>query len=448
MKNAMRYHLSRSTASFVIFLLVLALSLPVSAQQEPAAAEQGAASEELSKEEKPRKAGYKKKAVFGGPNSPEGQLEEDDQVKEPALRFPVFDRAMERWFDWKRRVNEEHGFQIGGHYVSLYQSLSARSSASGLGEEDDAWSGLFRANLKWAFNRRESGDDGALVLTVDHRHAFTDLAPAGLAGQAGYLGVTGTLMSDVDAAIINLNYQQSWGSRNGGLIVGRYDPSDYMNVLGYANPWTAFQNLAALLEPTTAFPDSSWGLGAGTWFQEKWWVLGSVNDANGLATDDLDFFAGGGELFKQVSFGWSPSKDERYFKSFNTSIWHVDERQDLGIESAEGIGLNANWTWDSTWMAFFRLGFSDGSAPIYNTSATAGFIRYFAYRSDLLGLAVNWGDPPDDSLSEQITAEAFYRVQIAQNLALTPSLQYLVDPAFNAQDDAVWVFGLRMRATY
>ncbi len=98
-------------------------------------------------------------------------------------------------------------------------------------------------------------------------------------------------------------------------------------------------------------------------------------------------------------------------------------------------------------MAFFRLGFSDGSAPIYNRSATAGFIRHFAYRSDLAGLAVNWGDPPDDALGEQITAEAFYRVQLAQNLAITPSVQYLGDPAFNPEADAVWLFGLRLRMT-
>lgn len=406
---------------------------------QPAAAQDSASVEQ----EKARKAGYERKAAFGGPNSPEGLLEEDDQVKEPAFRFPAFDRAMQRWFDWKRRANEEHGLQLGGHYVSLYQSLS-----DSLGEQDDAWSGLFRLNVKWAFAGRESGDESALVLTFDHRHAFTDLAPAGLAGQAGYLGVTGLLLSDVDGAIVNLNYQQALNSRRAGLIIGRFDPSDYQNVLGYANPWTTFQNLAALLEPSTAFPDASWGVGAGTWLREQWWVLATVNDANGLLTDDLEFFPGGAELYKQVSFGWSTSRDERYFKSLNASLWHVDEREDAGLESAEGVGLNANWTWDETWMVFARLGFSDGSAPLYNTSATAGFIRYFAYRSDLLGLAVNWGDPPDDMLPEQVTAEAFYRVQIAQNLALTPSVQYLVDPAFNPEDDAVWLFGLRLRASF
>ncbi len=197
-------------------LAALVFALPAAAQQEPASAEQEAASEEQAGEEKRHKAGYKKKARFGGPNSPEGQLEEDDQVKEPALRFPGFDRVMGRWFDWKRRVNEEHGFQVGGHYVSLYQSLS-----DSLGEEDDAWSGLFRANLRWGFAERESGDDGALVVTVDHRHAFTDLAPAGLAGQAGYLGVAGTPMSGSAAAVSDLNYAQAVNGRTAGLSVGR-----------------------------------------------------------------------------------------------------------------------------------------------------------------------------------------------------------------------------------
>lgn len=218
--------------------------------------------------------------------------------------------------------------------------------------------------------------------------------------------------------------------------------------LGYANPWTSFQNLAILLEPTLAFPDSSWGIGAGTWFNEQWWALATANDANGLATDDLEFFTGGSEFFTQASFGWSPSKDERYLKSFNSTIWHVDEREDAGIEQAEGIGLSFNWTWDQRWMMFLRAGLSDGTAPIYNRSVSAGFIRHFAYRSDLIGLGINRGDPPDDSLREQITIEAFYRFQLAQNLAITPSVQLLMDPALNPEHDEVWVTGLRLRFTY
>jgi porin len=128
--------------------------------------------------------------------------------------------------------------------------------------------------------------------------------------------------------------------------------------------------------------------------------------------------------------------------------WHVDDRDDAGIDSAHGVAFGAHWTFDQRWIPFVKLGWSDGNAPIYNESATVGLIRQFQARSDWAGIAVNWGDPPDDSLREQTTIEAFWRFQFAQNLAITPSLQLLIDPALNLEDDEIWVFGLRLRLTF
>ena len=48
----------------------------------------------------------------------------------------------------------------------------------------------------------------------------------------------------------------------------------------------------------------------------------------------------------------------------------------------------------------------------------------------------------------QREVEAFHRFKIAQNLAVTTSVQYLVDPAFNPNDDEIWLFGLRVRLTF
>ena len=110
------------------------------------------------------------------------------------------------------------------------------------------------------------------------------------------------------------------------------------------------------------------------------------------------------------------------------------------------IGANKT-TDDQRWMGFVRGGWSDGTAPIYNETYSVGFIRKFRRNSDLLGLAINWGDPPDSSLSSQITGEFFYRVQFAQNLAITPSLQLLKNPALNPVHDTVWVWGIRFRLT-
>jgi hypothetical protein len=45
--------------------------------------------------------------------------------------------------------------------------------------------------------------------------------------------------------------------------------------------------------------------------------------------------------------------------------------------------------------------------------------------------------PPDDNLREQTTVEAFWNFQFAQNLAFTPSIKHLVDPALNPEADQI-----------
>ncbi len=119
----------------------------------------------------------------------------------------------------------------------------------------------------------------------------------------------------------------------------------------------------------------------------------------------------------------------------------------MGVPESWGITTGANWTFDDTWMPFLRAGWSDGDAPLMNSSVTLGLLHYRARRSDLMGFAVNWGSPSDDGLSDQYTTELFYRFQLAQNLAITPSVQLLVDPALNPDDDRIWIGGLRMRLT-
>jgi len=37
------------------------------------------------------------------------------------------------------------------------------------------------------------------------------------------------------------------------------------------------------------------------------------------------------------------------------------------------------------------------------------------------------------------------RYQFTRELAVTPSIQYIRDPALNPDEDNLWVFGLRMR---
>jgi porin len=409
--------------------MALLLALPASAQPEEAAVKTG-------------KAGYKSKAGMGGPSSTEAQLEEADELKTPALRMAWIDDHLQPWFDWKTGVNENYGLQFGLAYTYLHQWASDVPD----GAEDEAGLGIVRLFGRWELLGRGEENTGALVFSADNRHRSTDVAPGGFGFQSGYLGIPGTLFSDVDTVLVDFNWQQRLNGGNSGIVVGRYDPNDFFDVLGYANPWTSFQNLSVLFDTSIALPDASVGIGGGHWFSDQVYVLATANDANSVVSE-LDVFEDGAEFYKAAEIGWTPSKDQRYFNKVHLHGWHADQRANAGVEESWGLTCAANMTIDQTWMTFVKAGWSDGSAPLYNESLTVGMMYYLASRSDLLGLAVNWGDPADSALREQYTGELFYRLQLSQNVAITPSVQLVLDPALNTAEDELWITSVRARMT-
>ena len=366
-------------------------------------------------------------AGFGGPNSPEGQLQESEREKAAMFNWNNIFGKYEPWHEWKKEVKDDHGFHFSGHHASMYQGLSDAPQ----GGDDSGASGVLRMNGKWDLLNRGKKNTGSLVLTVDHRHAYTDTAPADLAiGSAGYVGLTATFFNDIGVGVVYLNWSQSLNDGDSGFIVGRYDPNDYMNILGYANPWVTFTNLSIFLNASVAFPDSSWGVGGGHWLNDQWYVVGGINDANGLVSDNLEFFDGGSEFYKYAHVGWSPSKSERYSTNVHFLVWDVDERVDVDIDAANGYAIAANWTSAGGFMPFVHYGNSNSEStfnnpsPIYQESVTLGFTQQLPFRSDQAGIAVNWGELSGGD-SEQTTVEAFWNIQVAAGFAVTPDIQYL-----------------------
>lgn len=395
--------------------------------------------------QKSLKSNYDNEEGFAGPGSTVRQLEEDDKEKTPALRFEAFDEALKPWFEYKKNLAEESGLQLGFAYTLLHQEVD-----ESLTSENSATSGIFRVSGKWELLNRGEKNKGQLVFSFDNRDAFSDIAPAGLGGEAGYIGQTGALFSDADTLLGDFYWSQYLNDGQTGVIVGRYDPNDFFDVLGYANPWTSFSNLSILFNPSIALPDWGFGIGAGHWFDDSWYAAASLSDANGVATkEEFDFDTD--ELYKTVEFGWSPGRDQRYFKNVHVTLWRVDEREDDGVDDADGATLGINWTWDQTYMLFTKIGSSDADAPndpqIAERSMTIGGIYYFASRSDLVGIAYNESELAVSGLDDQTTLEAFYRLQLAQNLAITPSLQILDDPALNTGEERITVVSLRLRLT-
>lgn len=401
------------------------------------------ATAEEDKSRKKGKAGYKSDPSFGGPATPGEQLAEDDAIKQPAISFPFINRTLRPWFDWKRRLNEESGLEFGIAYTALYQAVNDAPD----GANSEAGSGVLRLSGQWTLLNRGSKNSSRIVFSADHRYAYTNTAPGDLGFEVGYLGIPGALFSDINTVLGDLYWLQLFSDGTGGFIFGRYDPNDYFDVLGYANPWTTFQNLAILFNASIALPDWSTGFGIGQWITNQWYVRGAINDVNGVAAE-TELFEDIDERYTTVEVGWSPSRDKRLFNNAHVTVWHADEREKVGIEDAKGIAVGANWTIDETWMMFMKAGWSDGTAPLYSKSITLGVTHNLETRSDLTGAAINWGKPSGGNLDEQITAEVFYRFQLAQNLAVTPSIQLLINPALNTEEDQIWLGSLRVRSTF
>jgi porin len=119
--------------------------------------------------------------------------------------------------------------------------------------------------------------------------------------------------------------------------------------------------------------------------------------------------------------------------------------------------LSFNHAIGDKWLVFARTGWAEDSGSLLERSVSIGGgytpdgLELLG-SGDQLGFGVNRGEPNDAlfgaDLDDQYAAEVYYRWQLADEIAITPSVQLLIDPALNPEDDTVWVFGLRARLAF
>jgi len=150
-----------------------------------------------------------------------------------------------------------------------------------------------------------------------------------------------------------------------------------------------------------------------------------------------------------VEIGWTPSQDQIYLDNAHLTFWHADERTEAG--ESEGWGLNVSFTryLGGKWLPFVRAGYAKDGGALMQKSVSVGFAYQPVPKSDVLGVAFNWGEPNEDTfgsgLRDQYTAEVYYRWQLTPRFAVTPTLQLLENPALDPELDRTWVFGVRAR---
>jgi porin len=253
--------------------------------------------------------------------------------------------------------------------------------------------------------------------------------------------------------VTNFYWRQRLGGGKFTLVGGFLDVTDYFDVFALASPWTGFLNFAFSTGTTATFlpNDATLGLAAGAMLSDKVYAIGSLTNA--WADPRVPFRGfetfGDGEYFKSLEIGLTPGQDRIYFDNTHLAFWHVDESSQAGTPGGWGLNFQYVRYLNKKWMPFLRAGYADEGGSLMESSVSAGFGYQAVGSRDLLGFAANWGKPNADTwgegLRDQYTLELFYRLQLAEQLAITPDLQMLINPSNNPDHDSIWVYGIRAR---
>lgn len=371
---------------------------------------------------------------LGGPSSVRAELQEGDGITDPQLRSDFPRNIAPRWFAWKDRL-AENGLRFNLDYLALGQSINAE-----LGD-GKAGSGIARFYGNW-----QATEHGSLTFKIEHRHAYTDVAPQFLGLDGGALAITGTAFNDNGMMLTNLFWAQRAKDETWTLQFGQIDVTDVLDLYGGVSPYTAFQNLAFNTNPTINTPNPGLGIAGGLKLDSNFYAVGTLADANADPTSpDLDVFSDG-NLFKSIEIGYTSGFDRVYLDNIHLTLWHADAADDGSRPEDKGAVVSAAWFVDNKWMPFFRAGVSDGTAALYNRSISAG-IGYYGRNTDGAGIGLNWAEANGIDGS-QFTAEAFYRFSISSGLQITPSIQYISNPLLNPSQDNIVLFGLRTRVVF
>jgi porin len=388
---------------------------------------------------------------FGGPDAVHNLIESDRRADQDVL-FET--SAFDSFGDWQAGIAENNGFSFGTGYTANYFS----GSASLPGRDDYSSGGMLRLFGNWELFGRGGDNTGTLSFKLDHRHSYTDIVPNLYSlDSLGYVDSMASTFSDEKWRLTNLHWRQSWNNGNVVLLTGLISAPDFLDVYTLGSPWVHFQSLAFTTGAgTISLPgDAALGAMVGGWLNENLYILGGFEDANSVASDFFKSFdtVSQGEFFKHIEVGWTTSTDRAYLDNVHLTFWHSDERKEAGVPSGQGAVFSFTHYFAEKWMPFFRAGYAKDGASFLERSVSAGLAYQpnpiGASAGNLLGIGVNWGKPNEavygPGLRNQQAIELFYRLQVTKQLAITPDIQLVKNPALNPGESSIWVLNLRAR---
>lgn len=296
----------------------------------------------------------------------------------------------------------------------------------------------------------------------------------GLTGEApsaniGDLQVTDNIEAPESITLMEAWYEHSFADNRFSLLVGLYDYNSEFNVTSLSdtliNSSFGISPDIAQVGPTI-FPVSSLTLRAKLQLTDAAYLIGSVSDGVSgsprhqsgthivLGDDDGVFYGiesgllgpEGTGYYKVALGGWAHTATfedaSGEAQDRNGGVYVIGEKRLYSESESEGLG------------GFLKIGFSRESVNTLAKSFVAGVAYTGAFpgrESDVLALGVAHAGVSDDfraategALRAETAIELNYRASVQEWLAVTPDLQWIIDPGATAGVDDALALGVRV----
>ncbi len=371
--------------------------------------------------------------TFGGPDAVEN----------------ILDEQYESWNDWKKSLQDKHGFGFSIDYTGVL--LTANNTFS----DDTGAGGIARIFGAWDLVGEGAG---ALVWKFEHRHKFGNTSPFDFSlGQMGYVGLQEPPFNDSDFRTQNLYWRHRLQGGRATLIAGVLDPTDYLDAFALASPWLHFMNFAfSTGSATIGLPnDGAVGVTYGSMLTDNVYLIAGITDSNGDPSDPLqgfDNFFNDNEYFKSVEIGFTSSHERIIFDNYHMSVWHKDRQVAANVPDGWGFAFSFSRYLNDNFMPFVRGGYADDGGSLLQRSLSLGIGYQTEAFSGLLGAAFNWGEPNETTfapgLDDQYAIEFFYRVPVGKRFAVTADTQFIRNPALNPAESSIFMINARVRYAF
>ena len=391
--------------------------------------------------------------AIDNPGSFPDQFRRDRERKDYLFQIPGADLVLGPWGKLRARLDEKYGFRPALSITHIYQwaddTVGPKEQASGLDIAIDA---------TWTFFGLGTDSTSMAGFEFLYRdNVGTDVPPVALFGQIGSLYPTTVAFGEVDPTIGQLWLQQIVDKKV-GFRIGKYNPVPAYDFFPMKNFRTDFVD--GIHAANVIIPLPSRGLGGyAMWRPEpRVYVRAGIHDAN-AETDKAGFdtFFDDAEYFKIFEVGFDPGFEERKpgappAGDVHVSFWHQEDRRDANVDDGWGFVVAGSQRF-GRFLPFLRYGYAEGGrmgpSPIeHMVNGGLAIDDIFGQSKDRIGLGITWSRPADGSLDDQGAIDAFYRVQVTPQIALTPTMQMIIEPVRNPNEDVVWVLGIRSRFAF